>query len=124
MGLLSSARHMTSEPCIVVGSYTSLSEMPTIASELARAGLLRAYVTPFGSTKPGIPSGFNYLLPVPVRRRLALELTKRTLPRAIPGDRIVHKGAILEALAVMSGRVPLLRPTNMSLQLARNVVFD
>ncbi len=94
-----------------------------MAAGLARANLLREYVTPFGN-----PSGFEPRwmgsLPTGFRRRIDHELRKRALPSVIHPSQVHHAGTLFDALFVGADRIPALRSLSLPLRRLSDVQFD
>lgn len=94
-----------------------------MAAGLARANLLREYVTPFGD-----PVGFEprwmSSLPNPLRRRVGLELRKRALPYLIHPSQVHHSATLYNALSVSVDRIPFLKSLSTPLIRFNDAQFD
>jgi starch synthase len=104
--------------CVVVANPGAVAEMPQMAAGLAAAGLLRAYVAPFGSK-----AEFS-LLPAYVRRRIEPQLERRRVPSVISDDLVKNAATALELLVVGSQRLKLSARTQSRLISLRNADFD
>lgn len=96
--------------------------MPRLAAGLARAGLLRTFITSFGSTAPRVTSFAP--LPRRARSRLERELRRRQVPAAIEDSRIEHAARAAEVALVATQRIASLRPLFMPVRGVRNAWVD
>lgn len=111
----------TTRPGIVVSDPGSTPSLRMAAIGLARVGLLHSYVSPFAwAGIPALPSG----LPKPVRLRMLREMSKRSLPEAVPKEMVCRRCSALEVPAVLARRLGLDQRVCRWLYGARNATFD
>lgn len=108
----------------VVADPGARPEMPMIAAGLARAGLLRALIAPFGGPPNDLRAAAPSWMPSWAQRRLATELRRRELPSAISASSVDHTCSVLDALTAAAGRMPISRAVAPSLVRLRDAVFD
>lgn len=102
----------------------SIPEIPYLTAGLARAGVLRAYVSPFGGREAHSIRLAQALAPNRIRRSLHRELQRRALDEAVPLASVINRATFSEAAFVMSQRGWLPPPLQNHLLRGRNVRFD
>lgn len=108
---------------VIVGNPGGIPEVSAMGGGLARAGMLRALVVPFGETMGGLV-GATQRLPDFVSVRVRCELARRRLPEAIPPNVILYEASLQEAIFVASQRCKAPRSICDALAFHRNHVFD
>jgi alpha-maltose-1-phosphate synthase len=109
----------TSQHSVVVANPGAVAELPSMAAGVAGAGLLRAYVAPFGSRRQFA------LLPGYILRGIEPELRRRRVQQpAIIDAQVRHVATVLEALVVVSQRAKVPRSGQNALIRVRNAFFD
>ena len=109
---------------VVVSNPGAVPEIPHLAAGLARASALRCYLSPFGGDIPRAVNALRASAPKALRRRLDLELGRRTLSGELPLDKVVSCGAFAEMLFVAAQRLRLPAPALGVLVRERNRRFD
>jgi glycosyltransferase involved in cell wall biosynthesis len=106
----------------IVANPGGMRWMRWMATGLARAGLLRTYVTPVAAT--GSTQRRVARLPRPVSTRVARELSLRDLPPDVRTDQVTTVGTIPELLQVAIQRSPLPWGFTREAMHVRSVAFD
>jgi starch synthase len=95
-----------------------------MAAGLARAGLLREYIAPFGRPRGSYASPSANVLASYMRRKLERELRRRDLPDDLHAKQIRHASSLLEVLFVAAQREGAPRHLTRALMRLRNFTFD
>src|SRR5260370_39751022 len=113
--------HQERQPGVVVANPGSIAEIPLMAGGLARAGLLREYISPIAIRRGAPLPRVWRMAPSALRIRIARELRRREVP---PEIRAVHQTAtLLEVLAVALQRLPASESAHILLATLRNATF-
>jgi glycosyltransferase involved in cell wall biosynthesis len=108
----------------VVANPGAIPELVMMAAGLARARLLREFVTPVGVPRGRPASRLWRMAPGVVRVQVARELRRRELPPDLEFGSVHHAATLLEILAVAFQRLPAMEPAHILLATIRDAVFD
>src|SRR5438309_1134943 len=110
------------QSAVVIANPGGLPWMPVMAAGLARAGLLREYISPIAIRKGAAPPRLWRIAPRVLQSRIAKELRRRELPADV---RAVHQTAtLLEVLAIALHRLSPTESAHVWLETTRNITFD
>src|SRR5438128_739300 len=86
---------------IVVANPGSMVETPIIAAALQKAGALRKYMTPFGSSRRVSRMVLNGPFVSWFGRVIDSQLKRRQLPEVLTEAKVDHVGALWDGMAVV-----------------------